>query len=43
MPANRQIHLDNRPTGEAQASNFALVTAQTPALQDGEVLVRHHF
>ena len=43
MPANRQIHLDNRPTGEAQASNFALVTAQTPALQNGEVLVRHHF
>ena len=43
MPTNRQIHLDNRHTGEAQASNFVLVTAETPALQDGEVLVRHHF
>jgi len=43
MPANRQLHLDNRPRGEAQASNFVMVTAQTPALQDGEVLVRHHY
>jgi NADPH-dependent curcumin reductase CurA len=43
MPLNRQIHLDNRPTGEAQASNFVSVTVQTPALQNGEVLVRHHF
>jgi NADPH-dependent curcumin reductase CurA len=43
MPANRQIHLANRPTGEAQASNFALVSAETPPLKDGEVLVRHHF
>ncbi|MDH4483269.1 MAG: NADP-dependent oxidoreductase [Rhodoferax sp.] len=43
MPANRQIHLDNRPKGEAQASNFALVDSETPPLKDGEVLVRHHF
>ncbi|MDO8456126.1 MAG: NADP-dependent oxidoreductase [Burkholderiaceae bacterium] len=43
MPTNQQILLDNRPTGEAAASNFKLVTSQTPALQDGEVLVRHHF
>ncbi|MFM6993108.1 MAG: NADP-dependent oxidoreductase [Rhodoferax sp.] len=43
MPVNRQLHLDNRPQGEAQVSNFRLVTAQTPALQDGEVLVRHHY
>jgi hypothetical protein len=43
MPANRQIHLDNRPKGEAQASNFVLVNSETPPLQDGEVLVRHHF
>ena len=43
MPTNRQIHLDNRPTKEAVASNFKLVTGDTPALQDGEVLVRHHF
>ena len=43
MPTNKQIHLDNRPQGEATASNFKLVTAGTPALQDGQVLVRHHF
>ena len=43
MPRNQQILLDNRPTGEANASNFKLVTIDTPALQDGEVLVHHHF
>ena len=43
MPANQQILLDNRPQGEASASNFKLVTPETPALTDGQVLVRHHF
>ena len=43
MPTNQQIHLDNRPVGEALASNFKHVTTETPALQDGQVLVRHHF
>ena len=43
MPVNQQILLDNRPQGEASASNFKLVSAETPALQDGQVLVRHHF
>ncbi|MCG2593491.1 NADP-dependent oxidoreductase [Ramlibacter sp. XY19] len=43
MPANKQLLLDNRPEGEAKASNFKLVTADTPALKDGEVLVKHHF
>ena len=43
MPQNKQMLLDNRPQGEASASNFKLVTAETPALQDGQVLVRHHF
>ena len=43
MPSNQQILLDNRPTAEALASNFKLVTGETPPLQDGEVLVRHHF
>ena len=43
MPLNHQIHLDNRPVGEALASNFKLVVSETPALQDGQVLVRHHF
>jgi NADPH-dependent curcumin reductase len=43
MPQNKQIILDNRPEGEATAANFKLVTAETPALQDGQVLVKHHF
>ncbi len=43
MPTNKQIHLDNRPEGEATLSNFKLVTAETPALQDNQVLVRHHY
>ena len=43
MPLNQQILLDNRPTGEAMASNFKLISGDTPALKDGEVLVRHHY
>lgn len=43
MPQNKQIHLDNRPLGEATAGNFKLVVSETPELKDGEVLVRHHF
>ena len=43
MPSNQQILLDNRPEGEATVSNFKLVTSNTPALQDGQVLVRHHY
>jgi NADPH-dependent curcumin reductase CurA len=43
MPTNRQQHLDNRPDGEAVAGNFKLVTAETPPLQDNQVLVRHHY
>ncbi len=43
MPRNQQILLDNRPQGEATAANFKLVASDTPALQDGEVLVRHHY
>jgi len=43
MPRNQQILLDNRPQGEASTSNFKLVSTDTPALQDNEVLVRHHF
>ena len=43
MPRNQQIVLDNRPQGEAVASNFKLVATDTPALKEGEVLVRHHF
>ena len=43
MPTNLQILLDNRPTGEAAATNFKLRTTDTPALADGQVLVKHHF
>lgn len=43
MPTNRQHLLDNRPEGEAVARNFRLVSTETPALKDNEVLVRHHF
>jgi len=43
MASNQQIVLDNRPQGEAVAGNFKLVATDTPALQDGQVLVRHHF
>ncbi len=43
MPRNQQIVLDNRPQGEAVASNFKLVATDTPPLQDGQVLVRHHY
>jgi NADPH-dependent curcumin reductase CurA len=43
MPTNRQWLLDNRPEGEATAGNFRLVTTPTPALADGQVLVRHHY
>ena len=43
MPLNQQLVLDNRPIGEAMASNFKLVSTHTPGLEDGEVLVQHHF
>lgn len=43
MPKNRQILLDNRPQGEATAGNFKLVESETRPLEEGEVLVRHHY
>ncbi|MBK9440398.1 MAG: NADP-dependent oxidoreductase [Comamonadaceae bacterium] len=43
MPVNQQILLDNRPAGEALASNFKLVSSPIPELADGQVLVRHHY
>ena len=39
MPQNRQWILDNRPAGEAVASNFRLQTVATPDLHDGQVLM----
>src|SRR5881392_3626276 len=43
MPQNKQILLDSRPQGEASASNFKLVTTETPPLQEGQVLVRNKY
>ncbi len=43
MPQNQQFLLASRPQGEASADNFRLVTAETSALQEGQVLVRHHY
>ncbi len=40
---NKQWHLVSRPTGEPSSSNFKLVEAMLPELQDGQVLVRNHF
>jgi NADPH-dependent curcumin reductase len=43
MPSNQQILLASRPQGEASTSNFNLATTDTPALQDNQVLVKHHY
>ena len=43
MATNKQILLDNRPSGEALISNFKLTSSETPALEDGQVLVQHHY
>jgi NADPH-dependent curcumin reductase len=43
MTINRQILLISRPKGEPSMDNFALVESQLPTLQEGQVLVKHHF
>ncbi len=43
MAINQQIVLDNRPQGAATVDNFRLVSTDTPALAEGQVLVRHHY
>ncbi len=40
---NRQVLLASRPEAEPTAANFLLREAAIPALQDNQVLVRHHF
>ncbi len=40
---NQRIVLASRPTGEPSAANFRLESFELPALQDQQVLVRHHF
>ena len=43
MPSNPQILLASRPQGAATVENFRLVVGDTPPLEDGQVLVRHHY
>lgn len=40
---NKQWHLVSRPAGEPSVDNFRLVEVAVPELNDGQVLVRHHF
>jgi acyl-CoA reductase-like NAD-dependent aldehyde dehydrogenase len=40
---NKQWLLISRATGEPTPENFKLVETEVPDLQDGEVLVRHHY
>ena len=40
---NTQILLVSRPTGEATVDNFRVVHTPLPDLQEGQVLVRHHY
>jgi NADPH-dependent curcumin reductase len=43
MITQQKIVLDNRPQIEASLSNFKLVSETLPALQEGQVLVKHHY
>jgi NADPH-dependent curcumin reductase len=40
---NQRIVLASRPVAEAALDNFRLEQAEVPELQDGQVLVRHHY
>jgi NADPH-dependent curcumin reductase len=40
---NRQVILTSRPTGVAQAENFAIVEAPLVPLSEGQILIRNHF
>jgi len=40
---NKQWLLISRTTGEPTPENFKLIEVEVPDLQDGEVLVRHHY
>jgi len=42
-PTNKQILLVSRPEGAASTSNFRLREVPVPDLQEGQVLVRHHY
>lgn len=40
MPTNTQVLLKSRPDGEPSEDNFEIVTAEVPALEDGQILTR---
>ncbi|MFY9513063.1 MAG: NADP-dependent oxidoreductase [Rubrivivax sp.] len=41
--SNQQVVLASRPDGEPTPANFRTVELPVPELQDGQVLVRHHY
>jgi NADPH-dependent curcumin reductase CurA len=43
MPLNRRFTLVRRPTGLPVDADFALIEQQTPALAEGEFLLRNHY
>ena len=43
MSTYQRIVLASRPSGEVQASNFRLETAEIPAIADGQILIRNHY
>ena len=43
MTLNRKFILDNRPQKAATVDNFRLIEENLPALQEGQVLIRHHY
>ncbi|KQX01452.1 2-alkenal reductase [Massilia sp. Root418] len=43
MSTYQRIVLASRPSGEVEAANFRLETAEIPAIADGQILVRNHY
>jgi len=43
MPTNRRIVLASRPKDHVTESNFRLETVDTPALAEGQLLIRNHW
>ena len=43
MSTYQRIVLASRPSGEVQASNFRLETAEIPSIADGQILIRNHY
>jgi NADPH-dependent curcumin reductase CurA len=43
MPSNRRFLLVRRPEGTPVAADFALVAETTPALREGQFLLRNHY